>query len=60
MFRGIALAWAHDMNVKVIVLTEGKDPADAILANPEHWKEAIKKFPSNQTAKMYLHFTESK
>jgi DNA primase len=30
------------MNVKVIVLTEGKDPAEIIVKDPELWKQAIK------------------
>ncbi len=42
VFRGVTLAWEQDMNVKVIVLTEGKDPADIILKDPELWKQAIK------------------
>ena len=44
VFRGITLAWDHDMNVKVIVLKdEGSDPADTIQKSPDAWKEAIKK-----------------
>lgn len=43
VFRGITLAWDYDMNVKVIVLTEGKDPAEIIQHDPERWREAIKK-----------------
>ncbi len=42
VFRGVTLAWENDMNVKVIVLTEGKDPAEIIQKDPALWKEAIR------------------
>jgi len=42
-FRSVALAWKEDMNIKVLVLPKGKDPADMVRENPEGWYEAIKK-----------------
>lgn len=41
-FRGITAAWDSDMNVKVIMLKDGKDPADIIQQDPEKWKSAIR------------------
>lgn len=39
--RGIDLAISQEMNVKVIVLPEGKDPDECIKNNPDDWKQAI-------------------
>lgn len=36
------VAYANDMKVSVIDIPNGKDPADTIAENPEHWKTAIK------------------
>lgn len=40
--RGIKEALAQDMNLKIIVLSSGKDPADALLNNPEEFSDAVK------------------
>lgn len=40
--RGIDLALTEEMNVKVIVLPEGKDPDECIKNNVEDWKRAVK------------------
>jgi len=40
--RSAMIAFSLDMQVKVAVLPEGKDPADIIMDNPEKWKEIIK------------------
>jgi len=40
--RGIELALAEGMNVQVITVPEGKDPADCVKSNPDLWKEAVK------------------
>ncbi len=39
--RGIELAQAQGFNIKVVTMTEGKDPADIIEENPENWKSMI-------------------
>lgn len=41
-FRSIALCWQSDMNVKILVLPKGKDPADIIKSNPEEWLYLIR------------------
>jgi DNA primase len=41
-FRSIALCWQEDMNVKILVLPKGKDPADIIKSNPDQWLQFIK------------------
>lgn len=41
-FRSIALCWQEDMNVKILVLPKGKDPADIIRSNPEEWLYLIR------------------
>lgn len=40
--RGIDLAMSEEMNVKVIVIPEGKDPDECIKNNPDDWFAAIK------------------
>ena len=40
--RGIDLALAEEMNVKVILTPEGKDPDECIKNNPALWFEAVK------------------
>jgi len=40
--RGIDIALAQEMNVKVITLPHGKDPDECIKKNPEDWFSAIK------------------
>jgi len=40
--RGIDLALAEEMNVRVIVLPGGKDPDECIKKNPNDWFNAIK------------------
>ncbi|MBT4516830.1 MAG: DNA primase [Candidatus Komeilibacteria bacterium] len=41
-FRSISLCWKEDMNVKILVLPKGKDPADIIKSNPDQWLQFIK------------------
>jgi len=41
VFRSMTLAWQRDLNVKVISLPEGIDPADAIAKDVEIWTKAI-------------------
>ncbi len=40
--RGIEIALAEGMNVQVVTVPEGKDPADCVKSNPDLWKEAVK------------------
>jgi len=40
--RGIDLALSQDLNVKIIVLPEGKDPDECIKNNPDDWFKSIK------------------
>ncbi len=40
--RSAQIALALDMDVKIATMTEGKDPADMILADPESWKNALR------------------
>lgn len=40
--RSITLGWQHELNQKVLVLKDAKDPADLVKDNPEAWKQAIK------------------
>ena len=44
--RGIDLAQGQGFNIKVIVMPEGKDPADIVSENPEKWKELTNKTKS--------------
>lgn len=39
--KGIGLAQKAEFNIKVIVISEGKDPADIIKKDPKKWKKAI-------------------
>ena len=39
--RGIDLAQAQGFNIKIITLTEGKDPAEIISKDPEEWKKSL-------------------
>lgn len=41
--RAIELAWERDFNIKVIVVPEGKDPADLVKSDPKKWVEACRK-----------------
>jgi DNA primase len=41
--KGIDLAQAQDFNIKIVVLSEGKDPAEIISQNPKKWKSALEK-----------------
>ena len=40
--RGIEIALAEGMNVQVITVPEGKDPADCVKSNPALWKKTVK------------------
>jgi DNA primase len=44
--RGIDLAQTQGFNIKVVRLSQGKDPADIIYENKEGWEEALKKAES--------------
>lgn len=44
--RGIDVALAQELNVKVINLPEGKDPDELIRENPANWTKAIKEAQS--------------
>lgn len=37
MNRGIEMALAEEMNVSVVIIPEGKDPADCVKTNPRLW-----------------------
>ncbi len=39
--RGIDLAQAQGFNIKIVILPEGKDPADVISENPKEFKKFI-------------------
>jgi DNA primase len=39
--RGIEIALQEDVNVGVVQVPEGKDPADCIKINPDLWREAV-------------------
>lgn len=41
--RAIEMAWEREFNIKVIVVPEGKDPADLVKSDPKKWIEACKK-----------------
>ena len=49
--RGIDLLWQAGMNVKVIVMPEGKDPDELARKDPAAWREAIK------DAKAYMDYS---
>lgn len=38
--RGIEMAEKAGLNIKVIKISEGKDPAEAVLADPQIWQKA--------------------
>jgi len=40
--RSAMIALSLEMQVKIAILPEGKDPADIILENPDNWKDVIK------------------
>ncbi len=44
--RGIDLALGEEMNVRIIVLPQGKDPDECIKNNPPDWFQAIKEAKS--------------
>lgn len=39
--RGIDLAIGEGCNVKVVLMEQGKDPADVVAENPQLWKNAL-------------------
>jgi len=39
--RGIDLAQVRGFNIKVVLMPEGKDPADLILENPHEWEKRV-------------------
>ena len=50
--KGISLAQRTEFNVKVIILSKGKDPADIIKEKPVIWEKAVK----NAKPIMEFHF----
>ena len=41
-FRSVVLGWQNDMNIKILLLSKGKDPADIVKEDPKKWLELIK------------------
>jgi DNA primase len=41
--RGIDLAQTRGFNIKIVVLSKGKDPAEIIAKDPKEWKKALEK-----------------
>lgn len=41
-FRSFALCWQEDMNLKIIPLANGQDPAELVRQNPQSWLKAVK------------------
>ncbi|MDP2709410.1 MAG: DNA primase [bacterium] len=39
--RGIAVAMAAEMNIKVIQIPSGKDPDECIKTSPQEWRQAV-------------------
>jgi DNA primase len=39
--RSVGIAYQEDMDVRVVLLPMGKDPADIITSSPEQWKEIL-------------------
>ncbi|MDP2910711.1 MAG: DNA primase [bacterium] len=44
--RGIDLAQAEGFNIKIITISQGKDPAEAIANNPDQWQDLVDKAKS--------------
>lgn len=42
VFRSISLGWQAEMNLKILVLPKGKDPADIIKDDVDAWLKAVK------------------
>ncbi len=42
VLRGISLGWQEEMNLKVLILPAGKDPADIIKENEDNWYGLLK------------------
>ena len=42
VFRGISLGWEEEMNLKILILPNGKDPADIIKENEDNWYNLLK------------------
>ncbi len=40
-YRAIGLALSQDMNVRIVGLPRGMDPADMALKNPKEWQDAV-------------------
>lgn len=41
-WRSFALGWQEDMNLKILVLNPGEDPAEMIKKDRERWLQAVK------------------
>ena len=50
--RGIDIALAEGMNVSIVTIIEGKDPADCVKSNPKLWIDSVK----NQKPIMEFYF----
>ena len=44
--RGINLAQSQGFDIRVIIMLQGKDPADIVSENPENWKDLVDKAES--------------
>ena len=44
--RGIDLAQVQGFNIRVVVMPQGKDPADVAAGSPKKWEELVKKTKS--------------
>ena len=42
VFRSITLGWQEELNLKILLLTKDKDPADIIQEDSKKWRQAIK------------------
>jgi DNA primase len=41
-FRSVVLGWQNDMNIKILLLSKGKDPADIVKEDSKKWLQLIK------------------
>ena len=41
-FRSVVLGWQNDMNLKILILLKGKDPADIVKEDPQKWLQLVK------------------
>lgn len=41
-YRSFALGWQEDLNLKILVLNPGEDPAEMVRKDQERWRQAVK------------------